>query len=173
MTTKTFTVPNISCGHCTHTIEMELRDLAGVKEVKADEPIGAAGRGGLGADPEAGRVRGKNRCRRRSTVQLAPEGVLEFQVFRNRLDDEPCAGYSPQVGGELQPAQCGVALDGRQRSLLQQLRKRALDAGTTLRQDLLGGVPDDGLVAGGGGRLGDPAAHKAAPQHANGLDRGH
>jgi copper chaperone CopZ len=37
MTTKTFTVPNISCGHCTHTIEMELSDLAGVKEVKADE----------------------------------------------------------------------------------------------------------------------------------------
>ncbi len=37
MTTKTFTVPNISCGHCTHTIEMEVGDLAGVKEVKADE----------------------------------------------------------------------------------------------------------------------------------------
>jgi copper chaperone len=37
MTTKTFTVPNISCGHCTHTIEMEVGELAGVKEVKADE----------------------------------------------------------------------------------------------------------------------------------------
>lgn len=37
MTTKTFTVPNISCGHCTHTIEMELGDLEGVQTVKADE----------------------------------------------------------------------------------------------------------------------------------------
>ncbi len=37
MSTKTFTVPNISCGHCTHTIEMELGDLAGVAAVKADE----------------------------------------------------------------------------------------------------------------------------------------
>jgi copper chaperone len=37
MTTKTFTVPNISCGHCTHTIETELCDLAGVQSVKADE----------------------------------------------------------------------------------------------------------------------------------------
>lgn len=37
MTTKTFTVPNISCGHCTHTIQMELSDLAGVKSVAADE----------------------------------------------------------------------------------------------------------------------------------------
>ena len=37
MTTKTFTVPNISCGHCTHTIEMELGDLAGVQNVKAEE----------------------------------------------------------------------------------------------------------------------------------------
>lgn len=37
MTTKTFTVPNISCGHCTNTIEMELNDLAGVQSVKAVE----------------------------------------------------------------------------------------------------------------------------------------
>jgi copper chaperone CopZ len=37
MTTKTFTVPNISCGHCTHTIEMELADVAGVETVKADQ----------------------------------------------------------------------------------------------------------------------------------------
>lgn len=36
MQTKTVTVPNISCGHCTHTIEMELGDLAGVQHVKAD-----------------------------------------------------------------------------------------------------------------------------------------
>jgi len=35
MTSKTFTVPNISCGHCTHTIEMEVGDLAGVKRVTA------------------------------------------------------------------------------------------------------------------------------------------
>ncbi len=37
MESKTFTVPNISCGHCTHTVEMELGDLAGVSAVKADE----------------------------------------------------------------------------------------------------------------------------------------
>ncbi len=37
MTTKTFVVPGISCGHCTHTIETELADVAGVKSVKADE----------------------------------------------------------------------------------------------------------------------------------------
>lgn len=37
MSTKTFTVPNISCGHCTHTIEMEVGDLAGVTSVKAEE----------------------------------------------------------------------------------------------------------------------------------------
>ena len=37
MTTKTFVVPNISCGHCTHTIESELADVAGVQSVKADE----------------------------------------------------------------------------------------------------------------------------------------
>ena len=37
MTSKTFTVPNISCGHCTHTIEMELGDMAGVASVKAEQ----------------------------------------------------------------------------------------------------------------------------------------
>ena len=37
MSSKTFTVPNISCGHCTHTIETELGDLAGVQSVKAEQ----------------------------------------------------------------------------------------------------------------------------------------
>lgn len=37
METKTFTVANISCGHCTHTIEMELADLQGVTSVKAEQ----------------------------------------------------------------------------------------------------------------------------------------
>jgi copper ion binding protein len=36
MQSKTFTVPNISCGHCTHTIEMEIGDIAGVKSVHTD-----------------------------------------------------------------------------------------------------------------------------------------
>ena len=35
MESKTFTVPNISCGHCTHTIETEVSELAGVNSVKA------------------------------------------------------------------------------------------------------------------------------------------
>lgn len=37
MTTKTFVVPNISCGHCTHTIESELSELTGVQNVQADQ----------------------------------------------------------------------------------------------------------------------------------------
>jgi copper chaperone len=37
MTTKTIVVPNISCGHCTHTIESELSELAGVQSVQADQ----------------------------------------------------------------------------------------------------------------------------------------
>ncbi|MCA9958994.1 MAG: heavy-metal-associated domain-containing protein [Chloroflexota bacterium] len=36
METKTFVVPNISCGHCTHTIEVEVSDLPGVDSVKAE-----------------------------------------------------------------------------------------------------------------------------------------
>ncbi|MEM7134053.1 MAG: heavy metal-associated domain-containing protein [Chloroflexota bacterium] len=37
MTTKTFTVPAINCSHCTHTIELEVGELAGVQRVTADE----------------------------------------------------------------------------------------------------------------------------------------
>ncbi len=37
MTTVTYFIPAISCGHCTHTIETELADLQGVRSVKADE----------------------------------------------------------------------------------------------------------------------------------------
>ena len=36
MATKTFNVPNISCGHCVMTIERELSELAGVTSVEAD-----------------------------------------------------------------------------------------------------------------------------------------
>lgn len=35
MTEITFNVPNISCGHCVHTIQTELVDLEGVKKVVA------------------------------------------------------------------------------------------------------------------------------------------
>jgi len=35
MTTVTYIVPAISCGHCTRTIETELKDLEGVQSVKA------------------------------------------------------------------------------------------------------------------------------------------
>jgi len=36
MTTVTYSVPNISCGHCVHTIQTEVSDLAGIKSVMAD-----------------------------------------------------------------------------------------------------------------------------------------
>ena len=36
MTTVTYTVPGISCGHCTHTIETEVGEMAGVQTVKAE-----------------------------------------------------------------------------------------------------------------------------------------
>jgi copper chaperone len=35
MTTVTYKIPNISCGHCVHTIQMEIGDLAGVEKVEA------------------------------------------------------------------------------------------------------------------------------------------
>jgi copper chaperone len=35
-TTVTYSIPNISCNHCVHTITMELNDLEGVSSVAAD-----------------------------------------------------------------------------------------------------------------------------------------
>jgi copper chaperone CopZ len=37
MTTVTYSVPNISCGHCVRTIQNELADVAGVHSVSADQ----------------------------------------------------------------------------------------------------------------------------------------
>jgi copper chaperone CopZ len=37
MTTVTYTVPAIHCGHCTHTIEMEVGEMQGVQSVRADQ----------------------------------------------------------------------------------------------------------------------------------------
>jgi copper chaperone len=35
MSTVTYSVPNITCGHCVHTITTELQGMAGVQEVEA------------------------------------------------------------------------------------------------------------------------------------------
>jgi copper chaperone CopZ len=37
MTTVTYLIPNISCGHCVHTIQTELSDVNGVKSVNANQ----------------------------------------------------------------------------------------------------------------------------------------
>ena len=36
MKTVTFYIPNISCGHCVHTIKSELGEMQGVFAVEAD-----------------------------------------------------------------------------------------------------------------------------------------
>jgi len=36
MESKTVFIPNISCGHCTRTIESEVKELEGVVSVSAD-----------------------------------------------------------------------------------------------------------------------------------------
>lgn len=35
-TTVTYSIPNISCNHCVHTVTMELSDLEGVQSVVAN-----------------------------------------------------------------------------------------------------------------------------------------
>jgi copper chaperone CopZ len=36
MSTVTYSIPNISCNHCVHTIQNEVSELTGVSSVKAD-----------------------------------------------------------------------------------------------------------------------------------------
>ena len=36
MTTVTYNVPVMHCNHCTHTVEMEVGELEGVQQVKAN-----------------------------------------------------------------------------------------------------------------------------------------
>ena len=36
MTTVTYSVPAMHCGHCTHTVELEVGELECVQTVKAD-----------------------------------------------------------------------------------------------------------------------------------------
>ena len=37
MTTVTYSIPNISCNHCVHTIKSEVSELPGVQSVEADQ----------------------------------------------------------------------------------------------------------------------------------------
>jgi len=50
MTSKTVTVPNISCGHCVATIEREVGEVEGVSSVSADQ---ATKKVTISWDPEA------------------------------------------------------------------------------------------------------------------------
>ena len=36
MTTVTYSVPAMHCGHCIHTVEMEVSELEGIQTVRAD-----------------------------------------------------------------------------------------------------------------------------------------
>lgn len=36
MKNVTYKIPNISCNHCVHTVEMEVSEIEGVRDVKAD-----------------------------------------------------------------------------------------------------------------------------------------
>ena len=36
MESQTFHIPNISCGHCTMTIENELKEMDGITDVKSN-----------------------------------------------------------------------------------------------------------------------------------------
>ena len=37
MTDVKYNVPNITCGHCVHTIQMEIGELEGIQSVVADD----------------------------------------------------------------------------------------------------------------------------------------
>ena len=39
ITKVTYSIPNIHCGHCVHTIQSEVIDVPGVKSVKADQDL--------------------------------------------------------------------------------------------------------------------------------------
>ena len=39
MNTVTYSIPAIHCGHCVHTIKMELSELEGVKSVEGDPSL--------------------------------------------------------------------------------------------------------------------------------------
>lgn len=41
-TQVTYSIPNIHCGHCVHTIQSEVIDLPGVKSVRADQTMRTA-----------------------------------------------------------------------------------------------------------------------------------
>jgi copper chaperone CopZ len=36
MSKQTFTIPNISCGHCVNSIKSELGEISGIKTVEGD-----------------------------------------------------------------------------------------------------------------------------------------
>lgn len=42
MTTVTYSIPDISCGHCVHTVQTEVGELTGVNSVEASQETQSA-----------------------------------------------------------------------------------------------------------------------------------
>ncbi|MBM3123823.1 MAG: heavy-metal-associated domain-containing protein [Chloroflexi bacterium] len=70
MTTITYTIPAISCGHCVRTIETEVGELQGVQTVKADE---ATKKVVITFDTPADETKIKNLL---AEINYPPEGLL-------------------------------------------------------------------------------------------------
>ena len=74
MTTVTYNIPNISCGHCVHTIKMEVSDLAGVESVEASADTKTGDAGTRSRSPSTPRTRYRTLSGKRDRPSTPPPG---------------------------------------------------------------------------------------------------
>ncbi len=86
MTTKTYSVPDISCGHCVMTIERELKYVDGLQSVKADQDTKA-----VRVEVESDNVLSQSRpCWSRSAIRRRRrDGVTGVKCRVSGVTDHP------------------------------------------------------------------------------------
>ena len=140
----------------------QLHDGGGVKEVHADDLLGALGDGADLGDGDGGGVGGQDGLGLADAVQVGEDALLDGGVLSGGLDDQVGVGGLVQVGGEGDVGQDVGLLGLVHLALGHQLVQALHQAGPGGLDEFILDVTDDHVKALLGKDLGDVQPHGAA-----------
>jgi hypothetical protein len=139
--------------------------------VHAEHARGPPARPRDGRDAQGGRVGGEHRVVGHRALEPGEQVALDGEVLDDGLDHQPTPGERGEVGrarGGRQARDGGVGVGPRRAALLDLARERPRDALAGPLGSVGARVGEDDGVAGAERDLGDPSAHRAGAEDADG-----
>src|ERR1051325_158425 len=156
--------------HGAHHLD-ELHERHRVEEVEPDEALGALAEVAHLGDRQARGVRREDRARLGEPLERTEQLFLERDVLRGGLDDQVAVGQVLELDRSGQVLLHLVELVGRDLAFVHAGLEELVDRGEALLERVRGNLAHDGREARLRADLRDAAAHQAAADHADFLDR--